>query len=153
MNGRRLIVFCFILLFGISPAESQTVEPVPATPSNGFGATDEYYASMDPPHGGVVFHSGKYDVEFIVDPFAGEEKVTVYLLNEKYKVKKPNKISIIATLKYGDGKTTEKMMIRKEEWFYCDLDDIINPCNIVLLIKVRKKKYKAAYFYKGLTNK
>lgn len=140
-----------VLVAGLSfwlPAQDQ--EEVPKTPSNSFQGSETEFDYLDPPHGGKVVHTDKYHFEFVVDPFASEQKVTVYILNNKYRTRKPRKITATVKIALHDGTTVTKELIRKEDWFYCDLDDVVNPCNLVVYFKIRRKTFTGAHYYKGL---
>ena len=78
-------LFCIMFLFFNSHrCCAQKEEPVPETPSNSFGADMHEYDGMEATHSGTVSHTLRYNFEFVMDPFASEQKLTVYVLNRKY---------------------------------------------------------------------
>lgn len=129
---------------------AQKEGPVPETFSNAFGGDSQEFASRTPPHGGKVFNTDKYQFEFVMDPFGAEQKLTMYILNRRYKTQRFRTVTVSATVNYVNGTVVKKEMLFKEYWYYCDLEDIINPCNIIVTIIKGKKKYTATYYFEGL---
>ena len=142
------LIFLSVLASGFLHCQKE--EKVPETFSNGWGNATYEFEGLEAPHGGFVFHTVKYQVEFVFDPLGSAQNMTVYFLNNKYKTRRLKKITANATLNYTNGKIVKMPLISYENWLYCQVEDVINPFNMVIDFKVRKKKYVAAWFYKGL---
>lgn len=75
MKFKELILF--ILALATSRAQ---MSPMPPIPSQTHADHGESHKTKDPPHGGTVVDAGKRHLEIVFDPFAGEQKLTVYVL-------------------------------------------------------------------------
>lgn len=108
------------------------------------------HKKVDPPHGGIILDAGKYQIELLFDPLAGEEKLTLWILNSKFKVRHPEKGIVKIKLNYKDGKIIEQSMINATERFYCNITDLTVPFNALIVLNIKNKTYNGAYYYKGL---
>ena len=106
--------------------------------------------SKEAPHGGIVVDAGKRHIEIVFDPFAGEQKLSAWVMNSSYKPRHPKNGSATATLNYKNGTRVEKKMVRLEDRFYTDVDDLKQAFNAVIIITEDNRQYTATYLYKGL---
>lgn len=137
----------FSLWIMTAKAQQSALPSMQALPHSDHGSEGKF---KDPPHGGTVVDAGKRHVEIVFDPFAGEQKLTVWVINSSYKPRHPKSASATVTLNYRNGIKVEKKLINLEDRFYSDVDDLTQPFNAVIIITDAKQKYTATYFYKGL---
>lgn len=137
-----LVFFSITSLFG----------QISLTPPSGNNHAEEHneIKAESPPHGGVVTEAGKYNIEVLLDPFALDKKITVWLLSQRNKQKELKNMTATLILNYKNGKIIEKEMLVDNGTACSDIDDITNPFNAVIILKRKNNSYSATYFYKGL---
>lgn len=108
------------------------------------------HKQVDPPHGGIILDAGKYQIELLLNPLAGEEKLTVWILNSKFKARHPEKGVVTIKFNYKDGKVIEQSMVNAADRFYCNIPDLSVPFNALILLSIKNKAYNGVYYYKGL---
>lgn len=111
----------------------------------------------DPPHGGEIKESGKYNIEVVYDPFSTEEKLNIWLLKGNYKPAKVDKATAKVTIKYpklDDGTKEEtRELILSEDRFYCNVSEPSSTFNAFITITVKGKEYTMVYNQKGMPGK
>ena len=108
------------------------------------------HKKVDPPHGGIILDAGKYQMELLFDPLAGEEKLTVWILNSKFKSRHPENGTVTINFSYKDGKVIEQRMVKAADRFYCNIPDLTAAFNALIVLSIKNKTYTGAHYYKGL---
>ncbi len=108
------------------------------------------HKKVDPPHGGVVVEAGKYHIELKLDPLASEEKLLVWILDSRYKVRHPKNSTLLVKFKYKNGEVIETNMTSSSDRFHCNVPDVSLPFNAFLILTVNNKTYEASCYFKGL---
>src|ERR1700756_312147 len=123
MRNRIIFSVCFCLAFYLSNAQMpgmgansgalNSMNNLPQnTSNNGPSKKDE------PPHGGEVKESGKYFIEVVFDPFASDEKLSIWVLRQNYKPAKIEDAKGTVKIKYIKlGKEEDKELIFAEDKF------------------------------------
>lgn len=142
------IIYIFLFFINVSIAFAQ-INPMPPSPAHNHNEGNELKEDL-PPHGGIVTESGKYNIEILFDPFAGEQKLTVWLLNQRNKVRSLKGAQAKITLNYKDGRSITNEMKLTEDALFSDVEDIVNPFNAIIHIIKNKKSYTSTFFFKGL---
>ena len=152
LNLRSFQYFYILLItgghFALFSQERDNVEG----PNVDFSKQGSFYGELNPPHGGIVFNMGKYDAEFVLDPFNPEENLTIYLLKGKYKVQGLKKVTGSIKIKYGDGNTEEIQPAKTGERFFCKLADVSRPLHLIMIMNIKGKEYSSAFSFNGVLN-
>lgn len=135
-------LICLILFFCASISLAQD--------SHNHSDHENEIEATIPPHGGTIVESGKHNVEILIDPFGGEQKLMAWLLNQRNKTKRHDKATAELTLKYKDGRIITQTMKVKEGMFYTDIEDFASSFNAIIIFTFNNKTLTVAYFYKGL---
>lgn len=124
---------------------------MPPSPTHSHPGEENQPKAVQSPHGGAIIESGKFNIEIVFDPFGGEKKLCVWVLNQRNKVKAITNGKAFVTLNYKNGAVVKKDMDCNEDMFFSDIDDLKNPFNAVIVVLLKNKSYAATYFFKGLT--
>lgn len=135
---------CLILYFIFSVSFSN------AQHNHDHSGEENEIKKNEPPHGGSIVESGKRNIEIVYEVFGGEEKLNVWLLSQKNKVKSIKNASAKLTLRYSNGSVVTNDMIMKDDKFYSNIKDLENPFNAIIVITLKTKHYTATFTYKGI---
>ncbi len=119
---------------------------VPQGTSNSGSKKDE------PPHGGEVKESGKYNIEIVFDSFAADEKFSVWVLKSNYKPAKIDKATGKIIIKYikTEGKEETHDMVILEDRFISNVADVSEAFTAFITITIKGKEYRAVYNHKAM---
>lgn len=140
----------FILLLHLKYCVVSQVNTMPPSPTHNHPGEENELKVVQSPHGGEIVESGKFNIEIVLDPFGGEQKLCIWVLNQRNKIKTIANANAFVTLNYKNGTIIKKDMKLKEDMFFSDVDDLKNPFNAVIVILIKNRSYIATYFFKGL---
>lgn len=119
--------------------------------SHGHNASPENTPNAEPPHGGEIKDVGKYHLEILFDITTSSENMSIYILKSNM-----NQVDI----KEATGKMIVKSTSDTEETYeltnngidklFCNIKDVINPFNAIIIINYKGKEYKSTYSYNGM---
>lgn len=105
----------------------------------------------EPPHGGEVKEAGKYFIEVVFDPFAADEKLSVWVLKSNYKPAKIENAKAIAKIKYVHAsKEEDKELTISDDKFVCSIDDASQAFTAFITVTIKGKEYRAVYNHKSM---
>jgi hypothetical protein len=106
----------------------------------------------EPPHGGEIKESGKYFIEVVFDAFSADEKLTVWVLKQNYKLAKIAEAKGTAKIKYVrlNGKEEDKELVLAEDKFVCNVEDASQAFTAFITITIKGKEYRAVYNHKAM---
>ena len=135
----KMIRFLFFILFvHLKYCVISQVNTMPPSPTHNHPGEGNQSKAVQPPHGGIIVESGKLNIEILFDPFGGEQKLCVWVLNQRNKIKTIINAKAFVTLNYKNGTVIKKDMESKEDMFFSDVADLKNPFNAVIVVFLKK---------------
>ncbi|MGZ3865446.1 MAG: hypothetical protein ACXVC6_05390 [Bacteroidia bacterium] len=105
----------------------------------------------EPPHGGEIKESGKYNIEVVFDPFAADEKMTVWVLKQNYKPAKVTGAKGTVKIKYVKlNKEEDRELVFSEDKFMCNVTEASEAFTAFITITIKGKEYRAIYNHKSM---
>lgn len=130
---------------GGSNGAFNSMNNLPQTSGNSSSKKDE------PPHGGEIKESGKYNIEIVFDPFAADEKMTVWVLKQNYKPAKLAGAKGTVKIKYVKlNKEEDRELVFSEDKFMCNVEDASQAFTAFITITIKGKEYRAIYNHKSM---
>jgi hypothetical protein len=149
----------FVLLAGFYCSRAQ----MPGMGGSGMGAmngmnnvpqntSNDGPKKTEPPHGGEIKESGKYNLEVVFDPFSTEEKLCVWVLKSNLKAAKLEGATAKVKVKYvkEEGKEEDIDMVLSDDKFACNVSDGSQAFTAFIVVTIKGKEYRAVYNHKSM---
>jgi len=142
----KLIIKTIVLLFfSVNIANAQHDHS-----SHDHSTSSEHTHTADPPHGGEIKDVGKYHLEILFDVTTSSENMSIYILKTNMKQVDIKEATGKMTVKYKSGiEETYELTNNGIDKLFCNVKDVINPFNAIIIIIYKGKEYHCAYINKG----
>jgi len=133
------------MLFAVNTANAQHDHS-----SHDHNASLDHTHNAEPPHGGEIKDVGKYHLEILFDITTSNENMSIYILKSSMKQVDIKDATGKITVKYKSGtEETYEMTNNGIDKLFCNIKDVINPFNAIIIINYKGKEYNCAYSSKG----